>query len=133
MVDDGFTGIYTISLPERCWDTKGNVLFYNDLQKSYVHIMSIDVTNGDVNCLTANTELGCYGVFDVYNDLLVGQYSNPCHPPKIVTYFLFFYIITFYSLLLEFLINLMINLSTRILLTLVGAYVVTITLPSTSW
>jgi acylaminoacyl-peptidase len=81
--DAGFTGIYAITIPQRCWDVKGEKFYYNDMQKSLGQVMCVDITSGAVNIMTADTEPGTYRVFDVHNDLLIGNYSSPCVPSKI--------------------------------------------------
>ena len=81
--DDGFTGLYAESLPNRCWGDDDRI-YYDDMQKCYSQIMRINVNTGSVSCITSDTEKGAYVVLDVFEGLLLGQYTNPAHPMKIV-------------------------------------------------
>ena len=80
--DDGFTGLYAETLPNRCWGD--DRIYYDDMQKCYSQIMRINVNTGSVSCITSDTEKGAYVVLDVFEGLLLGQYTNPAHPMKIV-------------------------------------------------
>ena len=80
---DGFTGVYSYSFPDRCWEECDRI-YYHDNQKCCGQIMCINVNTGSVSCVTADTEKGAYAVLDVFDGLLLGRYANPAHPMKIV-------------------------------------------------
>ena len=83
LTDDGFTGLCARSLPNRCWGDDDRI-YYDDMQKCYSQIMRINVNTGSVSCITSDTEKGEYVVLDVFEGLLLGQYTNPAHPMQIV-------------------------------------------------
>uniref|UniRef100_A0A1X7UL93 acylaminoacyl-peptidase n=1 Tax=Amphimedon queenslandica TaxID=400682 RepID=A0A1X7UL93_AMPQE len=80
--NEGFTGVYAYSLPDRCWGDNDK-MYFHDCQKSYREIMRLDVNTKSISCITSDTEKGAYAVFDVFDGLLLGRYANPAQPMKI--------------------------------------------------
>ncbi|XP_019862793.1 PREDICTED: acylamino-acid-releasing enzyme-like [Amphimedon queenslandica] len=80
--NEGFTGVYTCSLPDRCWGDNDK-MYFHDCQKLYKEIMRLDVNTKSISCITSDTEKGVYAVFDVFDGLLLGRYANPAQPMKI--------------------------------------------------
>lgn len=84
-VANGFTGVYNISFPERCWDSSGERVYFSDIQKASVQIVCVNVVTREAGYITSSlTRQGTYTLFDVCDDLMVFSYSCPSQPPQVV-------------------------------------------------
>ena len=82
---NGFTGIYTLSFPDRCWNSSGEKLYFSDTQKSLVQIVCVDIITCQVKYLTSGLTEGSYVVLDVNEDIMVFRYASPSQSPIIVS------------------------------------------------
>lgn len=80
---NGFTGIYTLSFPDRCWNSSGEKLYFSDTQKSLVQIVCVDIITCQVKYLTSGLTEGSYVVLDVNEDIMVFRYASPSQSPII--------------------------------------------------
>lgn len=79
--DDSFSGIYAVLMPRRCFSRDGSYLFMSTFFRSYVSIISVNISNGEVEMIT---KTGCYDMLDICDDIIVANHSTPTTPPEIV-------------------------------------------------
>ncbi|MGH0180673.1 UNVERIFIED_CONTAM: hypothetical protein FKN15_011852 [Acipenser sinensis] len=81
---DGFTGIYTSSLPGFCWSADSQRVLLNSPQRSRKELLVVDINTGAVESLTAGSSMGSWTLLTIDRDLMVVSCSSPNCPPSLV-------------------------------------------------
>ena len=85
-VGNGFTGIYSISFPQRCWDTAGEKVYFSSSQKALVQIVCVDTVKREAEYITAGLEeKGTYSLLDIVDGLMLFSYNCPSQPSVVVS------------------------------------------------
>ncbi|XP_028680780.2 acylamino-acid-releasing enzyme isoform X1 [Erpetoichthys calabaricus] len=85
---DGFTGIYTSSLPSFCWSADSQCVLLDSPQKSRKELLAVDINTGNVISLTSGSDLGSWTLLTISRDLMVASCSSPNCPPSLKLGFL---------------------------------------------
>ncbi|MGH0172372.1 UNVERIFIED_CONTAM: hypothetical protein FKN15_063456, partial [Acipenser sinensis] len=86
--EDGFTGIYTSSLPGFCWSADSQRVLLNSPQRSRKELLVVDINTGAVESLTAGSSMGSWTLLTIDRDLMVVSCSSPNCPPSLKLGFL---------------------------------------------
>ncbi|XP_041130550.1 acylamino-acid-releasing enzyme isoform X1 [Polyodon spathula] len=86
--EDGFTGIYSSSLPGFCWSADSQRVLLNSPQRSRKELLVVDINTGAVESLTAGSSMGSWTLLTIDRDLMVVSCSSPNCPPSLKLGFL---------------------------------------------
>ncbi|XP_065178364.1 acylamino-acid-releasing enzyme-like [Sycon ciliatum] len=77
-----FAGIFVWSaLSSRCWSSCGQYIFFDTQWKSQQAIVCVNVATGELARLSPESEIGCWSVLDIVDNLVLATYSNPSTTP----------------------------------------------------
>ena len=74
--------MYSVLLPERCWDNTGTRLLFHSLVK----VVLVDTSTGSVSDVSGDDRKGAWHVLDVSCDLVVAQFSSLNTTPQLVRF-----------------------------------------------
>ncbi|KAJ8016007.1 hypothetical protein DPEC_G00002650 [Dallia pectoralis] len=86
--DDGFTGIYSVSLSPLCWSADSQRVLVSCPQRSRRVLLLVDTTTGTVSSLTSKSAVGSWSLLTIERDLMVVSCSSPDCPPSLRVGFL---------------------------------------------
>ena len=82
--DGAFPGLYTVFLPERCWDSTGTRLLFHNNWGSLVKVTHVNTSTGSVTDVSGEDKKGAWLVLDVVCDLVVAQFTSLTTCPQLV-------------------------------------------------
>ncbi|XP_043934197.1 acylamino-acid-releasing enzyme [Protopterus annectens] len=86
--EDGFTGIFSLTLPMYCWSSDSERVVLDTNQRSRQVLLEVNITSGAVKCLTKELAEGSWTLLTIDRDLMVVRYSSPNCPPNLKVGFL---------------------------------------------
>ncbi|XP_056629516.1 acylamino-acid-releasing enzyme isoform X2 [Triplophysa dalaica] len=86
--EDGFTGIYSSTLSPCCWSSDSQRLIISCAQRSRKDLLVVDISSGEVSCVTSSSQEGSWSLLSIRRDLMVVSCSSPNCPPDLRVGFL---------------------------------------------
>lgn len=86
---EDFPGLYTASLPQRCWSSDNKRIVFSTIWRSSQEIVLVDTESKELKRLTGPGQLGSglrlpkWEVLDVYDDIIVASASSPNICPRL--------------------------------------------------